>query len=229
MNPCKIRINNEDHSKAVQEYLFEQGCRWNTLGNCVGYQDSDYLFVGTIFEGEITMGDTQGYFDRHKSPELDLSHLDPHLKPKGNPMNSLALLRQAQEHLLEAENAYENATFELEKAKEGYRVALEAFKEEAKGILGTSSASVLGSTGDSEETSEKTPQGDMSDPRNWLHGDILECISEDSISHLTVGNLYKPGRDNSVYPYIIDDGGHEQCGCLGSRKQCFKWHSRPVK
>ncbi len=41
----KIRIKDEEHSRLVQEALFEMGCRWTTYGNCVSYTDGEVLWV----------------------------------------------------------------------------------------------------------------------------------------------------------------------------------------
>lgn len=41
----KIRIKDEEHSRLVQEALFEMGCRWANCGKYVSYTDGEVLWV----------------------------------------------------------------------------------------------------------------------------------------------------------------------------------------
>jgi len=45
--PCFIQINDQLHSKIVQEWLFKQGCEWNTGGKLVQCVSAKYLLIST--------------------------------------------------------------------------------------------------------------------------------------------------------------------------------------
>lgn len=78
----KMRINNPDHSKAVQEWLFEQGYEWTISGSKVTqYFDNGYFYTGSVLRKEIswTGEDSLEYFLSDPREEVDVSHLDPHL------------------------------------------------------------------------------------------------------------------------------------------------------
>lgn len=81
INNVKIRVNNPDHSKAIQEWLFERGCEWRVQDTIVKLTDSPFLYVGSSGEDyEITHGVTWEVFAKNPNEELALQHLDPHLQ-----------------------------------------------------------------------------------------------------------------------------------------------------
>lgn len=75
----KMRINNSDHSKAVQEWLFEQGYQWG--GSYEGLQKTDktLLYTGVADENTIGYGYCEEFFSSHHNEEVNVQHLDPHL------------------------------------------------------------------------------------------------------------------------------------------------------
>jgi hypothetical protein len=64
---------------------------------------------------------------------------------------------------------------------------------------------------------------DMSDWRNWLPGDVVECVNGDGwLSYDTGANYVLSGVDDRGFGI---DGGDQVDVC----KEDFKWHSRPAK
>ena len=73
----KIRVKNEEHIKAIQERLFELGCRWSNYFRCIGITantENLFLFVNG-HRNVITYGTTQSYFDSHEYKEVTLDDL----------------------------------------------------------------------------------------------------------------------------------------------------------
>ena len=74
MKNLKIRINNEQHSEAVQRRLFEMGCKgWFSGGKIVQYKEKEYLYV--YESGHISYGDNESYFNEHEHTEVTLEQL----------------------------------------------------------------------------------------------------------------------------------------------------------
>jgi hypothetical protein len=63
----KIDVLNAEQSKAVQEYLFTQDCKWCD-GKVVGCTDRRYLYVDS--DGLITHGNGFEYFRSHDYKEV---------------------------------------------------------------------------------------------------------------------------------------------------------------
>ena len=103
MKPIKIRINNPDHSRAVQEWLFRKGYKWAGSGpHAIRKTYAKFMFTGTHVEGVIsTIGnvnqthqDHSGdllYFERDPREEVDLSYLDPHLSCQEDRMKPIKI------------------------------------------------------------------------------------------------------------------------------------------
>lgn len=70
---------------------------------------------------------------------------------------------------------------------------------------------------------------DMSDPRKWKKGDLIEAIKECD-GQFTIGSLYTVKKDYEPIEYSVkikrDDCGSKENGWGPSN---FKWHSRPSK
>ena len=133
--------------------------------------------------------------------------------------NSLTRLYKAQSDLQAAQEA-------LNTAEKAHTEALKAFRKEAVGLLG-----------ENFKTPSVSVQEDMSDPMNWMKGDLIECINTDvhcngrprpDWAEGTVGNTYQllaDGIDRDGDVDIVDDNGGQGCPSY----KCFKWHSRPSK
>ena len=91
MKAIKIRINNPDHSHAVQEWLFRKGYKWAGSGPHADRKTyAKFMFTGTNVEGVISAIGNENqpklanaadleYFEHDPREEVDLSYLDPHL------------------------------------------------------------------------------------------------------------------------------------------------------
>lgn len=66
----KIRIKDEEHSKAVQEALFALGYRWVPNGFQVAHTEKDYLL--TWSEGDITYGDIGWGREKYQEVVLEM-------------------------------------------------------------------------------------------------------------------------------------------------------------
>lgn len=65
----KISVNSPTESKAVQEFLFKDGCKWASGGTGVSYTKSKCMFVNEV--GEITMAcHRDDYYNDHEYEEL---------------------------------------------------------------------------------------------------------------------------------------------------------------
>lgn len=65
----KIRIKGEQHSRLVQEALFEMGYTWGISGQSITYTDKEVIYAecnGEIFHG------TLGYFHANNHEEVEL-------------------------------------------------------------------------------------------------------------------------------------------------------------
>lgn len=63
----KIRVIDEDHSRAIQEELFRRGVQWSTGAKTVGHTDADEMFCES---GRITYSkDDPWYFQDSAKPE----------------------------------------------------------------------------------------------------------------------------------------------------------------
>lgn len=58
----KVAVQNPAHSKAIQEYLFANGCRWNWQGNAVKHETASFLFVDE--RGNIGWDNNLPFFNR---------------------------------------------------------------------------------------------------------------------------------------------------------------------
>lgn len=75
----KMRVNNPEHSKAVQEWLFEQGYHWQVFSKNISLTDKKYLFTGSRSDTHITCSGSVYDFEANANGEVDVQHLDPHL------------------------------------------------------------------------------------------------------------------------------------------------------
>lgn len=75
----KMRINNPEHSKAVQEWLFEQGYGWCSGHTTAKHIDEKFIFTGTFSKSELTMSSSHDNFQSSDAEEINVQHLDPHL------------------------------------------------------------------------------------------------------------------------------------------------------
>lgn len=78
----------------------------------------------------------------------------------------------------------------------------------------------------------KEPQEDMSDPKNWRAGDLVQCVSVGGMADMTLEALYEISRieyGNASYIYIRDDVKFLACREVGEFDSRFKFHSRPTK
>lgn len=57
----KVAVSNPAESRAIQEYLFSKGCRWNWQGNVVKHEDKDFLFVDD--RGNIGWDNSVAFFN----------------------------------------------------------------------------------------------------------------------------------------------------------------------
>lgn len=58
----KVAVQNAAHSKAIQEYLFANGCRWNYKGHEIKHEDKAFLFVDE--RGNIGWDNSVAFFNR---------------------------------------------------------------------------------------------------------------------------------------------------------------------
>lgn len=61
----RIKLISEEQSRAVQEFLFTQGCRWNFDGQTVKHESAKYLFVEA--SGSIGWDNSDSFFQRSAS------------------------------------------------------------------------------------------------------------------------------------------------------------------
>lgn len=68
----KIRIKDEEHSRLVQETLFEMGYEWGGRfqDQCIRFTDKAFLYVGC--DGRLLYGSRVAEFDSHESEEVEL-------------------------------------------------------------------------------------------------------------------------------------------------------------
>ena len=77
MPGMKMRINNPEHSKAVQEWLFSQGHSWWS-GKKVQHVEARFLHTeNEVGSSCITYHDSEHFFEKSEHTALDVSHLDP--------------------------------------------------------------------------------------------------------------------------------------------------------
>ena len=76
----KFRIKSEEHSKAIQNRLFELGHRWSISGDRPAYLDKPFLFAEDLIKN-ITHSDSEGYFNKHEYIESTLDDLFENFKP----------------------------------------------------------------------------------------------------------------------------------------------------
>ena len=73
----KFRVNNPEHSRVVQQVLFELGYEWFSGAKFGGEDNRPYILADA--SGKITCGFLGGPFREHDGPEIDVSWMDPHL------------------------------------------------------------------------------------------------------------------------------------------------------
>lgn len=69
----KFRVNNPEHSKQIQEALFELGYAWRKGGENVHCNWADYLYSSS--DGKLTVGVFDNMFKENKNTECNLSDL----------------------------------------------------------------------------------------------------------------------------------------------------------
>jgi len=206
----KMRINNPDHSKAVQEWLFDQGYAWfQRNNNTVQYPNRPYLY--TTGGGELRCGSgghwTEESFVRDCRGEVDVQHLDPHLyptqkatcvpaktfteKPKAKP--EFEKLSTQLKQLDKAIDSHENKQNKRKKDRERVIQKMESMLPEGYSLVFSLDVRL----GDEAEFY----------PTEVIEGSIWECVDDDGDCHLTVGKEYKvlyldedndPGFENDV-------------------------------
>lgn len=72
----------------------------------------------------------------------------------------------------------------------------------------------------------KEPQEDMSDPKNWRAGDLVQCVYTDGMTDMTKGKNYEINDIYGICISLVDDAGDVATRSADSR---FKFHSRPTK
>ena len=77
----KFRIKSEEHGRAIQNRLFELGCKWWAGGNGEPkYLNKPFLFADCL-EKDITYCDSESYFKNHRSIESTLDDLFEYFEP----------------------------------------------------------------------------------------------------------------------------------------------------
>lgn len=140
-------------------------------------------------------------------------------------MNTLTKLRKAQEDLLQAEQNYTNAYETLNTAEKAHTEALEAFREEAVGLLG-----------ESLKTPSASSQEDRDNPLNWEVGDVVVLVSDEetwtSTAMLGGGLSFGDHLTVEEKPFVnkIDElWFNVEESLYDLHPEDFKWHSRPGK
>ena len=73
----KFRVNNPEHSRVVQQVLFDLGYDWAAGAKFGGEDKGPHLFADA--SGKITCCLRGGPFREHHGLEIDVSWMDPHL------------------------------------------------------------------------------------------------------------------------------------------------------
>lgn len=72
----KFRVKNPEHSKAIQERLFEMGYKWSGDSDSIIQKlDSDFLFA---YKSDMTitkMDSDESYFNKHEATETTLEEI----------------------------------------------------------------------------------------------------------------------------------------------------------
>lgn len=68
MKDMKFRVKSEEHSKAIQSWLFEHGYSWFKCGKDFRYTDKQFLFAYT--DKSIMQSDDEGHFLTHSNTEV---------------------------------------------------------------------------------------------------------------------------------------------------------------
>lgn len=102
----KMRINNPEHSKAVQEWLFGQGYSW-VDGKRIKYTDSNYLFTNVHNNMGITLTYNESEFKSIEYDEINVQHLDPRLysvhKSECAPSKTYSKKPEMKSHVIKSE------------------------------------------------------------------------------------------------------------------------------
>lgn len=203
----KMRINNPDHSKAVQEWLFDQGYKWAGDSN-IQHTDKDFLFTGTWNPKGVSYStnDTNTFQDS-KATEVNLQHLDPHLyhrsvspcnpaiksyHAKDAPKSEIEKLSTQLKQLDKAIDSHENKQNKRKKDRERVIQKMESMLPEGYGIY---------LTGESE-----IEVADIPWDKHVIEGSDWECVGE--VEGFTEGDYYQVDKFNEGgYPEMLDDEG----------------------
>lgn len=82
MKAMKFRVESPEHSRQIQERLFEMGYKWRHADRVVSHTDKKYL--STDLDGEITWDDDDSYFNTQHRKETTLQ--DIQWRPKQGEM-----------------------------------------------------------------------------------------------------------------------------------------------
>ena len=201
----KMRINNPDHSKAVQEWLFKQGYHWGD-GKRVKYTNSKYLFTNSYSaNGELTHTSVDEEFKDMWYKEINVQYLDPHLytthkstcvpaksfteKPKMK--SEFEKLSQQLKHLDKAIDSHE-------KKQNKRKLDRERIIEKMEGMM----------PGYSLVRKDSVEEKQGFNPNAIVEGSVWECIDMFSEFH-TKGWVYKVESVDiaSDLTIVEDDGG----------------------
>ena len=73
----KFRVNNPEHSRVVQQVLFDLGYGWFIGGKSVDHTNVPHIYAEST--GVILNGEADGFFITDPGHEIDVSWMDPHL------------------------------------------------------------------------------------------------------------------------------------------------------
>lgn len=200
----KMRINNPDHSKAVQEWLFDQGYFWDYNTDVKFHNtDSPVLFASTFNKGHLGYGADDGFYRAHPGEEVDVQHLDPHLytkqtspcnpsinsyHKKTDPKSEIEKLSTQLKHLDKAIDSHENKQNKRKLDRERIIEKLESMLPEGYGVCLT-----------------EAEEGDWG--QQSLLGSVWKCVG--AVAGFTQGTLYQVTSFNEEgYPEMLNDEGH---------------------
>ena len=82
LRAMKFRVNNPEHSRVVQQVLFDLGYNWAEGAKFGGEDNGPYILAPYVLadaSGKITYGILGGAFREHDGLEIDVSWMDPNL------------------------------------------------------------------------------------------------------------------------------------------------------
>ena len=86
----KFCVNDEEHSKQIQEYLFSLGYHWNSRDRGVDYTDAVFLFTNR--NGYISQTHNSSYGENHEHPEYRLKETKSYSLEEVKPIKKIATL-----------------------------------------------------------------------------------------------------------------------------------------